>query len=88
MNTAQAGRVGENRIQILQLARSLDAVVAIVGEYPETWTGAHRFDQFLVHVLADPQAASGQLPADQYQFEAEEPITEAYWIVDCFGREH
>jgi len=88
MNTARAGRVGENKIQLLQLAGSLDVVVAVVGEYPETWTGDNRFDQFTIHVLADPHAVGGQLPADQYQFAIEGPTSEAYSIVDYFGREH
>jgi hypothetical protein len=88
MNTARAGRVGEHKIQLLQLAGSLDVVVAVVGEYPETWKGDNRFDQFTIHVLADPHAVSGQVPADQYQFAIEGPTSEAYSIVDCFGREH
>lgn len=88
MNTAQASRVGEKRIQLFQLAGSLDAVVAVIGKYPDTWVGDNRFDQFVIHILADPQAASGQLPADQYQFTAEEPSEDVYWVVDCFRKEH
>lgn len=88
MNTARASRVGEDRIQLLQLAGSLDGVVVVVGEYPQTWVGDNRFDQFVIHVLADPQAAGGQLPADQYQFVMEGPSEEDYWIVECFQKEH
>ncbi|KAG8169746.1 hypothetical protein KVR01_000491 [Diaporthe batatas] len=82
MNAAQAGRVGESSIRLLQLAGSLDGVVAVVGEYPQTWPGDNRLDQFVIHVLADPEAASGQLPADQYQFVIEEPTEQAHWVVD------
>lgn len=88
MNTARAGRVGENKIQLLQLAGSLDGVIVVVGEYPHTWVRDNRFDQFVIHVLADPQAPSGQLPADRYQFMIEGPSEEEYWVVDCFKREH
>lgn len=88
MNTARAGRVGANSIQLFQLAGSLDAVVALVGEYSGTTIGDNRFDQFVVHVLANPQAESGQLPADQYQFTVEEPSEEAYLTVERAAREH
>ena len=88
MNTARAGRVGVNRFQLFQLAGSLDAVVFVVGEYPEICTSDRCFDQFVAHVLADPQAERGQLSADQYQFTIEEPDADAYYIVDCMGRGH
>lgn len=62
--------------------------VALVGEYSGTWVGDNRFDHFIIHALADPQAESGQLPADQYQFTVEEPSMEAYLTVARSGREH
>lgn len=88
MNTARAGRVGVNRVQLLQLAGSLDAVVAVVGEYPETCTGETQYDQFIAHVVADPEADRSQLVADEYQFPVEEPGEDAYYIVECFENEH
>jgi hypothetical protein len=88
MNAARSGRVGEDTVQLLQLAGSLDAVVAVVGEYPGTWAGDHRFDQFLVHVLADPQSACGQLPGDRHQFPIEGPGEFACMVALWHGREH
>lgn len=88
MNTARAGKVGVNRVQLLQLAGSLDAVVAVVGEYPETCTGETRYDQFIAHVVADPEADRGELVADEYQFPVEEPGEDAHYIVECFENEH
>lgn len=88
MNTARAGRVGTNSIQLFQLAGSLDAVVAIMGDYCETCIDDNRFDQFIIHVLADPEAASGHLPADQYQFAIEGPSEEAYLTIERFARDH
>ncbi|KAG6361405.1 hypothetical protein INS49_009632 [Diaporthe citri] len=88
MNTARAGRVGVNRVQLFQLAGSLDAVVAVVGKYPETGTGETKYDQFIAHLVADPEAERGQLVADEYQFPVEEPQEDAYYIVECFENEH
>lgn len=88
MNTARAGRVGSSATQVFQLAGSLDAVVAVVGEYPDTSTDEMRYDQFITHVVSDPQAESGRLSADQYQFPVEEPSEESYCIVECFAAEH
>lgn len=88
MNTARAGRVGVNRVQLLQLVGSLDAVVAVVGKYPNEVKGERHYDQFIAHLSADPKAESGQLIADEYQFAVEEPSEESYYIVDCFGAEH
>lgn len=88
MNTARASRVGVNSIQLLQLVGSLDAVVAVVGEYPQTATGERHYDQFIAHLNADPAAERGQLTADEYQFRVEEPSAESYEIVECSGAEH
>lgn len=88
MNTARAGRVGVNRVQVLQLAGSLDAVVAVVGEYPEARSDQNRYDQFIAHVVSDPKAELGQLLADEYKYPVEEPSEDSYYIVDCFGAEH
>lgn len=88
MNTARAGRVGVDRVQVLQLAGSLDAVVAVVGEYPETRSNEHRYDQFITHVVSDPKAELGQLLADEYKYPVEEPNEDSYYIVDCFEAEH
>lgn len=88
MNTARAGKVGHNRIQLLQLAGSLDAVVAVVGKYPEAHTGERRYDQFVAHMLADTQAHSGRLRDDQYQFPAELPSMASYHAVQDLKDEH
>lgn len=88
MNTARAGRVGVNRVQLFQLAGSLDAVVAVVGKYPERGTGEMQYDQFIAHLGADPEAERGQLVADEYQFPVEEPSEDAYYVVECFENDH
>lgn len=73
MNTARAGEVGVNQVQLLQLAGSCDAVIAVVGKYPETNTGERHYDQFIAHIAADPTAEHGQHVAGVYQFPVEEP---------------
>lgn len=88
MNTARAGRVGVDRVQLFQLAGSLDALVAVVGEYPETGAGGPHYDQFIAHLVSDPEAERGQQVADKYQFPVREPTEEEYYVVECFENDH